>query len=348
MAQLLKDIIVGNEVVGITYDPANSGNGGVSVNSLFKRGDSSVFTIEKITATANTEENVLTLFRNTSGGPASSGFGMTVDYNMVNASDEVVTWMKDRYYSSINVSGFESGRYIKQLKNGPEGMLDVLTIESSGRAYLPNTDMSDITTGPDRSIVTKEWFYDNAFYYSDASITGNRAVNLSTYELKFSDSDGDVLMGNTGGDSLLKVYNTVEGAAVTAEINPSSFNSIIDVLEVKRRTSSASGNPGIGAGISFWLDTDAGNNVKAGSTSISFSNPSIGIESSIFKVELKYSGALVDRFTVKSNGGINLEPVAGNVAIGGQNGDIVYVTSTFASFTSTGFWGFENGAWRKI
>jgi len=55
-------------------------------------------------------------------------------------------------------------------------------------------------------------------------------------------------------------------------------------------------------------------------------------------------------FTVKPTGALNLTPITATAAsaITAAEGDIVFVSDTNGTFTSIGFWGYQNGAWTKM
>lgn len=101
---------------------------------------------------------------------------------------------------------------------------------------------------------------------------------------------------------------------------------------------------GVLAGASTWLSYESSiNTIRSLNGTLSFS-ANTGLAGGFASYTPTY------RFTVKPSGAINFTPITATAAsaITPAEGDVVMVSSTDATFTSIGLWGYQNGSWQKL
>jgi hypothetical protein len=261
-----------------------------------------------------------------------------------------------------------------------EGALDAITTGTDNTAYGRNSG-SGITSGnfntcvgSEASPVLSTGIYNTYVgYKSGSSANGDRNVGLGGwasileggdrntsvgYEAGYyhTSNDFNVFFGDNAGSNIVSgATNTTssQGTFLGARCRPLANGGTNEIC-VGYLTY------GNGSNTATWGNTSITdhyfngtiNNTGSGSTvsTVNFDFQNSSSESVIkgfddSSVEIGNSG---DRVTIKNI--LNVEPVTASTASAytASNGDIVYVSTTDATFTSIGIWAYEGGAWVKL
>lgn len=208
----------------------------------------------------------------------------------------------------------------------------------------------------------------NATRTSQFIITGVDAG--TTRNLVLMDGNGGVSMPGAGNPSAtLSVTNTTfngieiqtttgtgistvvqGGLAANLFILPSSTNTVASVMNVSRGSTGTAGD-GIGGSIDFYNKTSGTPGQPLSNQLISkWTTSDNATRTSSFVVKGVLNTTTVDVLTLNANGSIQLRPITATAAsaITPAEGMMLFSSSTDATFTSIGFWGYENGAWHKF
>jgi len=190
-----------------------------------------------------------------------------------------------------------------------------------------------------------------------AGIANSGSSNIGVYG-ESSAGDGVKGVGTTGrgatfiSDSFYGMLaQSTTGIAGRFVVLPSSTNTAIEVLRINRQTT---GTPaaGIGGYINFALEANAvgASEREAAKIVVTFTDVTDGTRTSTLKFTGVLSAAVVDLLTLASNGSVKWRPITASAAsaITPAEGMIVFTSDTDATFTSIGFWGYENGTWNKL
>ncbi len=132
---------------------------------------------------------------------------------------------------------------------------------------------------------------------------------------------------------------------------PSSTNTVITTVEFWRGSSGTPAN-GLGQNIDLTLAP-----ASSGSTSLvsnrlvtKWSDATLATATSQFEIWGRKTGTLQALLTINGEGSFKLINLTATLAsaITPSNGMLIYVSTTDATFTSVGFWGYEAGAWVKL
>lgn len=175
---------------------------------------------------------------------------------------------------------------------------------------------------------------------------GGIQMNSNTLFLKSNTTwlgtDGNYGVILAGGSQ----RNTVEGTHPSIFVLQSSRASGGNVFSFMRPSSSINE-------IGFFCDMITAGSYRAAETATNTIRSTGGVLAITANSGLAggYSGFTPTvRFCVKPTGAINITPITSTAAsaITPAEGDIVMVSNTNGTFTSIGFWGYQNGSWQKM
>jgi hypothetical protein len=132
-------------------------------------------------------------------------------------------------------------------------------------------------------------------------------------------------------------------------VNPSSTNTVVPILEVRRNTSGTSAN-GLGGQILYSLEAANGTTTAAGTLDFKWADATLATKTSTFVITGYNSSSAVDMLELGATGYMKLTPITATAAsaITPAEGMLVFVSNTDATFVSIGIWSYQNGAWKAL
>ena len=188
-----------------------------------------------------------------------------------------------------------------------------------------------------------------------SSKTTNGASNSQAIYTQ-TDNGNALTAVSTGTSSYAIVASSITGGGISAastsnvggffSTNPSSTNTSVEVVTVKRNTSGTAAN-GLGGFIGYTIQASDGTSQVAGRIHYEWSDATVGTRTSSARIQAVLSTATVDVLTLAGDGSVKLRPITATEAsaITPAEGMILMVSSTNGTFVSIGFWGYRNGAW---
>jgi hypothetical protein len=126
---------------------------------------------------------------------------------------------------------------------------------------------------------------------------------------------------------------------------------VSNILSVESTLTGFTVANGFGGSIDYFLE-DAGGTAQNSTSIISrWTVAAAGTRTSRTEIWNTNAGAAVAvNFTISGEGFMKLQPItaAAASAITAADGMIVIVSNTNGTFTSIGFWGYQNGSWQKM
>lgn len=184
---------------------------------------------------------------------------------------------------------------------------------------------------------------------------GAPGIGVSTsgnYGVSASGTTAGVYTTSTTGIALdAALSGTSGGLAGKFTVQPSATNTVVTVMEVNRNVQLAGvGADGVGGSIDFKLETSTTADVLSNQIISKWTTAANATRTSSLTFTGVLSASTVDLLTLAGDGSIKLRPITATAAsaITPAEGMLVFVSDTDATFTSIGFWGYENGAWAKL
>lgn len=291
-------------------------------------------------ASTNTVHNVFEILRSTQGA-AADGIGGALKFTIEtdNGSDQLSNQIISKWSTAANAA-----RTSQFVITGVDSAVtqDEVTINGSGSLQLNQYGSGSFTGTPaftlqvDASgniIEGSVGGADGNFFTPDQTSAGTTSHNLNGNPFNVNDgANGYLALDPTTTNSTIRASDgTGYGyLSITGTTAAASFAIVI---------SSGAGGMGIsGSIITGFIDINPG----AGDTRI-------GDIGGVGNSTLMQISDVDKRVYVQSEAMQFTTPIsATEAATHAFNGMIVYVNSTDGTFTSIGFWGFENGAWHKF
>lgn len=147
-------------------------------------------------------------------------------------------------------------------------------------------------------------------------------------------SSGNGVLGTSSSGNGISA-TSVTGRAIRGRINPSSTNTVVHVLDLIRG-SSGTAAAGLGGGVNFHLEDDAGNDVSAVSIYPEWTSAATGATSADFKINTVSGGSSTNKFILKAAGQLKLTAYTTGAFTGtptdllasDADGDVVQATPT--------------------
>lgn len=202
------------------------------------------------------------------------------------------------------------------------------------------------------------------FANSDLTLTANRTHDFDGFKTTFDDAEVKIISdANGSGDIPFQITqaNGTDNLMKVLGEGTTEFNSIVNVISRPTADDNylnlrANGSSGVN-----YLNFYRNNNTLQGVVSVSDvcinASYNTGINLSVFNTGIIVGGngstapATSTALDINSTTGALLLPrltATQGSALTPTNGHLIYVTSTNGTFTSVGFWGYENGAWVKL
>lgn len=139
---------------------------------------------------------------------------------------------------------------------------------------------------------------------------------------------------------------STSGLAGDMQVNPSSTNTVVTVMKIRRLTSGTAA-AGLGGSIVFEGEVSSGAIGNMGSIEYSYTTATAAAETSTLTLKNYLAGSSVSSLVLAGDGSVKLRPITATAAsaITPAEGMLVFVSNTDATFTTIGFWGYANGAW---
>jgi len=152
----------------------------------------------------------------------------------------------------------------------------------------------------------------------------------------------------TGSGTALNVSSTT-GLPAVFNNNPASTNTVVETLRIVR-ASSGTAAAGLGGMIDYFLQTSTGATSVSNEIKSSWTNATNGSQSSKLVITGVLSAVTGNIFQFNGDGSAQMTPMTATAAsaITPAEGMMLFVSSTNGTFTSIGFWGFQNGAWHAF
>ena len=250
--------------------------------------------------------------------------GTKISFNTLNAS-----YINTGAGLGIGLSGASAKLHVK----GADllGTSSALLVENSGGTDLLDVRNDGITTFYDQIKITQGNFLLGIGPSTVRGLWMDEATpSVSNWSL--AKSGGNLLLGvDTGGAFNFRIANGVNEPLIVQQQGTNAY-----AIQVAQNST--------GNNLLAISNNTTGFGVTAGKLhyNVAASN------SHVFGT---YDGATItERFTLKGTGAMNIGGLTATEAsaLTAANGDIVYATTTDATFTSVGFWGYEAGAWVKL
>jgi hypothetical protein len=221
-------------------------------------------------------------------------------------------------------------------------------VPSGGGGSTPGID--DVlavgqSLGADRTIATGS--HKLTISTSSAFVNPLYVSSVSDYAIRGVSTNAVAISAQSTSDVALSAYSgSVE--ALVGITQPSSTNTIAPVLRLQRTSTGTSAN-GIGASIDFNVTTNGGSDYTNKLVS-KWINATHASRLSQFIITGNNAGSPIDLIKFDSRGYTQLTGITATEAsaLTASAGMIVFVTSTDATFTSVGFWGYDGSAWSKF
>jgi hypothetical protein len=187
---------------------------------------------------------------------------------------------------------------------------------------------------------------------------GVHGVNLGTGAGVRGDGAWGVYATSSSGSAFQGIANGIANGiyaeatdALTAHFvrNPASTNTAEIVLQLTRQSQGTSAN-GIGSIIEFHLSNDAGTGAISNQIISTLTNAVAASATSSMTINGLLSTVIVNVATFNADGSWQIRPITATAAsaITPAEGMQVFVSNTNGTFTSIGFWGYQNGAWHAF
>lgn len=195
--------------------------------------------------------------------------------------------------------------------------------------------------------------------------TGTGATNYGIYATVSNEGFGSAIRGdattnngvygkstsgvgvNGESSSNVGVYGTSTTSAGGQFLsNPSSTNTAISVVKIIRTTSGTAAN-NIGGQIEFEVQTASAFNRISNNIASIWTDATDATRTSQLLITGTLSASPVNLMKLNGNGSWQITPITATAAsaITPAEGMMLFVSTTDATFTTIGFWGYANGAW---
>lgn len=334
-----------NNTNGFAFMPGTFGSGNVGIGTT---SPDRLFHVESSNSTTNTVTQV-TRFSQISSGTVTNGFGLGIELaELENASgNNVVAAIQNIIWTNATNANESAHLLLTLVKNGT--MDSVELVKSTGQFQWTEYGGGAFTGTPT--------------YFSAWDVNGNFIERTAAQVA--SDISAFVQGGNSFGTTAtlgtndnfrlsFEVNNTqvqgfqTDGRAEFFSTPSAATSTALSIYQAK--TSSATDDDE--ADINIDLKDSAGNQTTYVSLKNIASNVTNGSEQGKFTVNVLQGGSPLDVFSADGDAirvfspfiPVNLSATDAS-ALTPVNGMFIYVTSTNGTFTTVGFWGYENGAW---
>lgn len=308
--------------------------------------------------------------------------GVNYSGAVYNAISDLNGYFKDKmgYSVGVNWTGHGSfGAYVDDPSSKTGGIL-IHTLDTAFTDMVTIYGKHPTTIDGDIAIASGGIGFDDfrlATFHDDGAFTlfkygVGTFTGVATYTLQV-DATGHVIEGNPSGSTLQQVFNTETGGSVLSKIdsiqagafgilvlatgsvptrlqmNPASTNTAVPLLELSRTTSSTAAT-NIGGSIDLYTETDGGTARLSNQLVTTWTTVTDGSRASRFRVNGVFGASTVDVFTANGDGSWQMRTITATAAsaITPTDGMILFVSSTNGTFTSIGFWAYEDETWNKL
>lgn len=228
-----------------------------------------------------------------------------------------------------------------------------LVIDPAGNVRLGGT------VGTPAPLIRDTYIDDAGFDFIIQNSTGSRvlqAINSGTGVGLYGQAVSNVavsgfsvtntgLLGVSGGSGFGVNAQSANSYGMYARSQPASTNTVFGTALFERYTQGTAAN-GIGNSIDISNQTVAGVEISNQIISI-WIDATDATRTSQFVLRGVLSASIVDVFTGNSDGSWQIRPITATAAsaITPAEGMMLFVSTTDATFTTIGFWGYQNGAW---
>jgi hypothetical protein len=260
----------------------------------------------------------LSIGRRVTGGDGAAGAGAALAFEVEdNAGSDIVVGKvdstvtvatADEVSAEMNFSLIEAGTLAEKMTIGPTGLVTIVGVNDSGTTTLKDALLvGRNSTGTAAAGLGAGIAYrveDDAGLNVTAGrvdVTATAATTTTvSAEMNFSLAEaGTVAEKMTIGPTGLVTINGV---------NNSTANSMLDALVVGRNTT-GTGAAGLGAGIAYRVEDDAGLNVTAGRVDVTLTDASTTATHSEFNISLIEAGTLAEKVVVGPTGLVTINGV---------------------------------------
>jgi hypothetical protein len=293
-----------------------------------------------------------TVKHNTSGGAGTAPILLAGSADFTAAANDLLTLVYD------GASWHETTR--KLAATGGAGITAItadngITANTTSNVRLGGTllQSTTINTG---GFTTHFTGANNATYILRATNTGTGAAGgiegVSTNGVGVSGTSTSNYGGSFASTSTYALNaSSPLGAAYLRRPNTTGTSAVSNILSVESTLTGFTVANGFGGSIDYFLE-DAGGTAQNSTSIISrWTVAAAGTRTSRTEIWNTNAGAAVAvNFTISGEGFMKLQPItaAAASAITAADGMIVIVSNTNGTFTSIGFWGYQNGSWQKM
>jgi hypothetical protein len=276
--------------------------------------------------------------------------------------------------AQINATGGASGKVLSYdgtwVTNGGSET-DPLSLHLTGTSTLTGT--ATVATGSSNKLVVSgtRGSSQEVFRVENDGLFGVgvyvSTLNVGTAIKGVSDVGYGIIGASTGGPGVFGSSSSNDGVdaisetgvglyarstssyAIQSVVLPTSTNTVEAVLRVERNTSGTAAD-GIGGSVDFFTAASDGNAYASNQLVSKWVDATTVSRTSRLIIQGVSSATTQDVLTLYGEGAVQLNPISATAAsaLTPAAGMIVFVSSTDATFTSVGFWGYDGSAWSKF
>lgn len=294
-----------------------------------------------------------TVKNNTTGGAGTAAILLAGSTDFTAAANDVLSLVFDGtnwHESARKTSGTVTSQTLQQTFN-----------TEVGGSVLTKTDTIQVGSNILKAFGTGIYTF-LATTTTNFALSGQATSNgIGVFGSSASDGGNGVQGEADGGTSSIGVWGrsslgtgiqgtSNSGLSAIFSISPSDANTIVPVIKFQRLTS---GTPsaGIGGSIDFETLTSDGTTTETSNQFIwDLTTATTGSIISQFKITGALNSSTVDLMTWNADGSVQWRPITATAAsaITPAEGMIVFVSNTNGTFTTIGFWGYQNSAWHAF
>lgn len=174
-----------------------------------------------------------------------------------------------------------------------------------------------------------------------------RIINTGTnYGLHATSDNGTGVFGNGGTGGTGGLFSSTDGLALNTQDISTSTNTVTQGIRIDKLSTGTPAN-GIGTSVDFQISTADSTNQISNQIISKWIDAADVSRTSEAKLKGVFSASTVDLMTWNADGSWQIRPITATAAsaITPAEGMMLFASTTDATFTTIGFWGYRNGAW---